>query len=104
MEIILKMILVLRNKKGLRQEDVAKSLGLSTSTYSKMEAGRINISLTRFFVIADLLNMDPYALLDVAEFKAAAIELDKVIACYNACSQKIINEQSRLIKAYEKKK
>ncbi|MGN6985633.1 helix-turn-helix domain-containing protein [Neisseria sp. P0008.S010] len=37
----------IRERSGLSQEDMAEKLGLATSTYSKMEQGRINRPLAK---------------------------------------------------------
>lgn len=54
----------IRERSGLSQEDMAEKLGLATSTYSKMEQGRINISLQRLEKIASILGMNTVDLLE----------------------------------------
>jgi transcriptional regulator with XRE-family HTH domain len=44
----------IRQLKGLRQKDMAKLLGLSSSAYSKIEKGKIDLTLKKLLKIAQI--------------------------------------------------
>jgi transcriptional regulator with XRE-family HTH domain len=44
----------IRQLKGLKQKDMAKLLGLSSSAYSKIEKGKINLTLKNLLKIAKI--------------------------------------------------
>jgi transcriptional regulator with XRE-family HTH domain len=46
----------IRQLKGLKQKDVAKLLGLSSSAYSKIEKGKIDLTLKNLFKIAKIFD------------------------------------------------
>lgn len=54
----------IRELKDLSQEQVAEKLGLATSSYSKIERGVTNISLTRLEEIAQIFNINATDLLE----------------------------------------
>jgi len=57
----------LREKKGFSQEFVAGKLGISQSTYSKLERDISNITLVRLYKIADILEEDVTTVLDIGK-------------------------------------
>ena len=57
-EVILKnRIEEIRKEKGIRQEDFAKSMGVSRQTISSLENGRYNPSITLAYKIAKYFEM-----------------------------------------------
>ncbi len=70
---ISKNIRRLREAKGLSQENIAFDLGISQSTYSKIERDASNITVARLMKIAELLDVDVYDICDKdrAERKAS---------------------------------
>ena len=48
---------VIRNAKGIKQEELSKMLGVSTQTISSLENGRYNPSIILAFKIAKLFDM-----------------------------------------------
>lgn len=46
-----------RISKGLKQEDLSAALDISQPTYSKFENGRYEPSLTKIFVLCDILDI-----------------------------------------------
>lgn len=46
-------------QKGLRQEDVAKALGISTKAYANIENNVSDITLTRLQELSDILGVSP---------------------------------------------
>jgi transcriptional regulator with XRE-family HTH domain len=46
----------IRQLKGLKQKDMAKLLGLSSSAYSKIEKGKIDLTLKNLLKIAKIFN------------------------------------------------
>lgn len=53
----------LRAKKGLSQEELAYSIGMSRASLANMEAGRQSISLFRLFAISEALQVEAKELL-----------------------------------------
>lgn len=47
----------IRNEKGIRQEELAKKLGVSRQTISSLENGRYNPSILLAYKIAKLFDM-----------------------------------------------
>ena len=47
----------IRKEKGIRQEELAKSMGVSRQTISSLENGRYNPSITLAYKIAKYFNM-----------------------------------------------
>lgn len=54
-------------KVGLRQEDVAKALGISTKAYSNIENNVADITLTRLKELADIFEVTPEYILSHQE-------------------------------------
>ena len=48
---------VIRNERGIRQDELAKALGVSRQTISSLENGRYNPSITLAYKIAKLFGM-----------------------------------------------
>jgi transcriptional regulator with XRE-family HTH domain len=46
----------IRQLKGLKQKDMAKLLGLSSSAYSKIEKGKIDLTLKNLSIIAQIFD------------------------------------------------
>lgn len=53
---------LLRLEKNLTQEQMGEKLNLSTSAYCKIEYGETDLTLTRLYRIAEVLEMPPLAL------------------------------------------
>jgi transcriptional regulator with XRE-family HTH domain len=53
----------IRLAKGLTQEQVSFRANISFSTYSTLEAGRLNPTIATLFAIADAMKIDPTELL-----------------------------------------
>lgn len=65
MKTIGKNIRYIRERKGLSQETVAFALGISQSTYARLEKKDERISILRFLQIAQILNCDFHDLITV---------------------------------------
>jgi len=61
-------IRILRQKKGLSQQNMADELGITVSSYSKMERGEIDLKLTRLNQIANALQVSVSEVLGEKEF------------------------------------
>jgi len=59
----------IRMQKGLSQESIALDLSLSQSAYAKIEKGVTKIDIQRFLKIAELLETDPWDLLQLNDGK-----------------------------------
>ncbi|GAA4326707.1 hypothetical protein GCM10023149_29680 [Mucilaginibacter gynuensis] len=57
------MIRIQRTIKGYNQEYMAFELNISQSTYSKMERDESEITLTRIYEIAEILEISPFILM-----------------------------------------
>jgi len=56
-----------REKRGFSQEYVADKLGITQSTYGKLERDVLSITLDRLYKIADVLEEDISTLLDIGK-------------------------------------
>lgn len=54
----------LRNLRGYNEEYLAKKLGMSQNNYSKIELGKVKITLDRIEEIAQVLEIDPIKLIE----------------------------------------
>ena len=73
-----------RLKRGLSQENMAESLGISTSAYGDIERGKTEISIRRLIVLAELLEVSVAELLSISESNSAEVEalkatIDKLV-------------------------
>jgi transcriptional regulator with XRE-family HTH domain len=48
-----------REERGLRQDEMARSLGIDRTTYLRKEKGHIPISTEEWLIISELLDKDP---------------------------------------------
>ncbi|WP_314150065.1 helix-turn-helix transcriptional regulator [Capnocytophaga granulosa] len=58
-ENILTKIREIRKKKGYKQAAIAEELGISQSTYAKIEKGQQKLSLETFLSISQILSVTP---------------------------------------------
>jgi transcriptional regulator with XRE-family HTH domain len=58
MEMIYSNIKRLRELKSITRESIAADLGLSLSGYSKLERGEVDITLSKIYKIAEILNVN----------------------------------------------
>lgn len=58
-ENILTKIREIRKKKGYKQAALAEELGISQSTYAKIEKGQQKLSLETFLSISQILSVTP---------------------------------------------
>lgn len=49
----------LRDLHGIKQEDIAQRLGISQNTYSKLETGETDLTISRLEEIAKIYNLKP---------------------------------------------
>ena len=57
--ILSERIRILRNKRGLSQDDIAKSLGISRPSYINIERGKKELTLSQLKILANLLRVAP---------------------------------------------
>lgn len=96
----------MRLRRGLSRGKMASSIGVNTSTYTKMEKGIYGISLPRLYQIASVLNISCESLLDNDEpeidyMEEQLIKAEQTLANYQNL---IISSQGRLIQLHEKSK
>lgn len=48
----------MRKRKGIEQGDMAKHMGLSQASYSRLESGKSSFSIDQMYQASDALNMD----------------------------------------------
>jgi transcriptional regulator with XRE-family HTH domain len=90
----------LRTIKGFSQEDMADKLHISWATYSRIERGKVDITLSRLIQIAKVLKVNLSELI-LHSTKADELDLIKKITDLEA---QIKDLQGKLIKCLEKKK
>ncbi len=71
-----KLICAARVDAGRSQSDLAKHLGLSTSTVSRIESGEFSLHADRLFKIALWLNVEPIDLLPALTAESSALYYD----------------------------
>lgn len=84
----------LRTKRGLSLADVAAEIGISYQQLQKHEAGQNSLSTHRFLKIANVLEIGPQAILDMAASQVSAGELSRF------ATMQRLGERNRLLKAY----
>jgi transcriptional regulator with XRE-family HTH domain len=77
--IISRNIKRLREERGMSQEEMALALEMSTSGYSKVERGSVDMSVTRVEQIAQLLSVKPTALFDAEHSQVFNIHQNKYV-------------------------
>ncbi len=65
-------IKIQRLKCGFTQAEVAARLGIAQTTYSKMEAGKINVALKKLISIAQLFAIEAAMLIDEPAMQTGA--------------------------------
>ena len=97
----------IREYKGITRQEMADFLDISLSGYSKIEQGKVEVSINKFEKIAEYLGVDKYEL--------CRARTDEDIACIlkqepvvkkedNADMLKQIKRQDKLIELLEKEK
>ncbi len=76
-------IRLVRQAKGLTQEDVAEKLGLSPNAYGDIERGDSDPKLSKLQKIADILEMDLSDLFDLSDKAVLNINFTKQGKHYN---------------------
>lgn len=86
----------IRKQRGLSQDNMAFDLGVETSTYSKWENGKIQLTIQRLEIIAKLLKVkvsDIYPSLTqdetVIEGRFKIVKLDQNIEVYQAVKNQL---------------
>lgn len=64
---ILKRVKETRESKGIKQEDLAISLGISLFSYSKLERGKTQLTINYIERIAKALGVSPYELVSAGD-------------------------------------
>ncbi|MEB2777328.1 helix-turn-helix transcriptional regulator [Algoriphagus sp. D3-2-R+10] len=96
------------DKAGLRQEDVAKALGISTKAYSNIENNIADITLTRLKELSDIFGVTPEFILnyqDKATYNNTFNNYEGnhgVINMYQGASDQVKNLESQLKGSQEK--
>jgi transcriptional regulator with XRE-family HTH domain len=58
-DLVLRNIFLVRRAREYSQEFMAYKIGVSQNTYSKIEAGKTPLTLPKFFLIAEVLEIVP---------------------------------------------
>ncbi|AEI48727.1 helix-turn-helix domain-containing protein [Runella slithyformis] len=98
MKTITEKIRLYRLERGLSQENMADSLGISTTSYGDIERGKTELSLSRFYQIAELLKVGVAALMGEEasiQRELQQLEIEKL---------RIENEKLRLENQYLREK
>jgi transcriptional regulator with XRE-family HTH domain len=98
-------------ERKLKQEDVAKSLGITTKAYSNIENNVADITLTRLYEIADIFDCAPEYILNHLDKSAFTNHFNNyegnqgVNIMYQGCSaDQVKNLQEQLQQSKEKVK
>lgn len=73
-KVLAELIRSKRAGKGLKQEDIADRLGISIGTYSNIERGKTDITVSRLYEIADILDVSIYDFLPPNMISSANIQ------------------------------
>ncbi len=98
MKTIAEKIRLYRLEHGLSQENMADSLGISTTAYGDIERGKTDLTLSRFYQIAEVLNISVLVLMDQTtplQQELQQLEVEKL---------QIENEKLRLENQYLREK
>jgi transcriptional regulator with XRE-family HTH domain len=66
-ELVVQRIRQVRKERGLTQQDLALNAGMHRTHLVRIEAGRVNLTLDAFFVLAETLDVAPRNLLPTRE-------------------------------------
>ena len=80
-------IRLLRQVKGLTQEEVADKLNLSVNGYGKIERGECDVNLTRLEQLAGVFGIEPTELLGMADKNVFNLSCSS--SCTNYCTNTI---------------
>ena len=78
-----------REQKGLTQERVAESVGITSVYLSKIENGKVHPTLDTLSVICDVLSCDLGALLLYTASESDQYENERVVKLFRACSANV---------------
>lgn len=98
MKTIVEQIRLFRLQRGLSQENMADSLGISTTAYGDIERGKTDLTLSRFYQIAAIFGVNSGSLLgeDTSiQQEIKLLELEKL---------QVENEKLRIENQYLKEK
>jgi transcriptional regulator with XRE-family HTH domain len=69
---ILNIIRKERKNRGFKQVDMANALKISHNSYNRKETGKISLTVTEFFIIAEVLGVEPIHLIGAGHMNIAA--------------------------------
>ncbi|RDB07122.1 helix-turn-helix domain-containing protein [Runella aurantiaca] len=98
MKTIAEKIRLYRLEHGLSQENMADSLGISTTAYGDIERGKTDLTLSRFYQIAEVLHIS------VAVLMGQATPLQQELQQLEVEKLQIENEKLRLENQYLREK
>ncbi len=87
----------IRELKGLKQETVAKKLGLTTNGYGKIERGESTLNLERLNQIADVFGVSTNDILNFDESIVYNIELMNNSAPHGTVNNFTLSEEERKV-------
>lgn len=65
--LIMRLLANARVSKGMEQAEVAESIGVTPSSYSRLESGLTALTVDNLFAVARVLKIDPVAILQQAQ-------------------------------------
>ena len=68
---ILNNIRIERKNRGFKQIDMAKALKISHNAYNRKETGKASLTVTEFFLIAEVLGVEPTHLIEAGHMNIA---------------------------------
>jgi transcriptional regulator with XRE-family HTH domain len=76
----------IRNVKNIRQQHVAKGLGISETAYNRIENGQTQLTINNLFIVAELLETSVSVLLDLKDDKIANNHNSVIMSQFNSGS------------------
>lgn len=86
---VVELIKDLRVKKKIKQEDIARFLGLSKSQYSNYETGKSEMTLQTFFKILEVLKIDVKDFFEISEYKISKEDITDLIEVIHRIQEKL---------------
>lgn len=98
--IISKNIKRFREARGMSQEEMALALEMSTSGYSKVERGSVDVSVSRVEQIAQLLSVKPAVLFDFEQSQVFNIHQNKYVQGTGAKAENMQFSSNEYVQRY----
>jgi transcriptional regulator with XRE-family HTH domain len=92
----------MREVRGLTREVLASDLGVSLSTYGKIERGEIELTIKRLFLIADIFETDIGNLLESDFGQVFNFKNNQYVQTHGAQTKSVIFQSDNYLEKYVK--